>query len=300
MRRLFALAAALLAALAPEAAAQEIALTFDDLPAHDPLPPGETHLGVNRALLKALKEAEAPATGFVNGARTQGDPSAAQVLGLWRKAGHPLGNHTWSHRRLTAADAGAFTDELVRNEALLRPLGPGWRWFRYPYLAEGETPAVRAWARQLLARRGYRVASVTLDFSDWAYNAPYARCRAKGDAAAIAALEDRFMAAAAKSLAQSRALSRRLYGREIPLVLLMHAGAFSARMAPRLLDFFESQGLRFVSLDQAQADPFYRPDLEAQASSEPLTLENAARARGLEVPQGPTTAGLDQVCAETP
>ena len=32
--------------------------------------------------------------------------------------------------------------------------------------------------------RGYRIAAVTMDFSDWAYNDPYARCAAKGDAKA--------------------------------------------------------------------------------------------------------------------
>lgn len=293
MRTALALAAALLAG---PAAAQQIALTFDDLPAHDPLPPGETHLATNKAILKALADARAPATGFVNGARTGSEPATSEVLAAWRAAGHPLGNHTWSHRRLTAADATAFEAEIIRNEALLKPLGEGWRWFRYPFLAEGETPEVRARARGFLAGRGYRVASVTLDFGDWAYNGAYARCRAKGDAAAINALEKRFLAGASDSLDRARALSRQLYGRDIPYVLLMHVGAFDARMAPRLLDLYRNKGVSFVSLEQAQADPFYRVDTEALPSAEPLTLENEARRRGLEVPPGPGVAGLDQVC----
>lgn len=293
MRTALAFAAAL---LATPAAAQPIALTFDDLPAHDPLPKGEDHLETNRAILKALAEAKAPAIGFVNGARTESDPATAAVLELWRAAGHPLGNHTWSHRRLTAADATRFEAEIVRNEALLAPLGEGSRWFRYPYLAEGETPEVRARARGFLAGRGYRVASVTLDFGDWAYNAAYARCRDKGDAAAVVALEARFLAAARDSLDRAKALSRQLYGREIPLVLLMHVGAFDARMAPRLLDLYRKAGATFVSLEAAQSDPFYRLDTQALPSPEPLTLENQARRRGVEPPPGPGVAGLDQAC----
>jgi peptidoglycan/xylan/chitin deacetylase (PgdA/CDA1 family) len=293
MRLALMLAVALLAG---PAAAQQIALTFDDLPAHDPLPPGETHLATNKAILKALAEAKAPATGFVNGARVETEPATAEVLAAWRAAGHPLGNHTWTHRRLTAADATAFEAEIVRNETLLKPLGDGWRWFRYPFLAEGETAEVRARTRGFLAGRGYSVAGVTLDFSDWAYNAPYARCRAKGDAAAIAALEARFLAAAEQSLARSRSLSARLHGRDIPYVLLMHVGAFSARMTPRLLAFYRREGVHFVSLEAAQADPFYAADTKVLPSAMPLTLENAARAAGLEPPPAPSIVGLDQVC----
>ncbi|WP_309092960.1 polysaccharide deacetylase family protein [Phenylobacterium sp.] len=293
MRAALALALALIAA---PAAAQQIALTFDDLPAHDPLPAGESHLSVNRAILRALAEAKAPATGFVNGARVGDDPTGAEVLAAWRAAGHPLGNHTWKHGRLTANDAIAFEAAIVRNEELLKPLGEGWRWFRFPYLAEGETPEVRARARGFLAGRGYRIASVTLDFGDWAYNGAYARCRAKGDAAAIADLEQRFLAAASDSLDRARALSQRLYGRDVPLVLLLHVGAFDARMAPRLLDLYRRKGATFVSLEQAQADAFYRADTGALPRAEPLTLDNEARRRGLPLPPPVGVEGLDKVC----
>ncbi len=293
MRTTLAVAAALLAV---PAVAQPIALTFDDLPAHDPLPRGDSHLETNRAILKALADAKAPAIGFVNGARTESEPATAAVLDLWRAAGHPLGNHTWSHRRLTAADTVAFEAEIVRNEAVLEPTGDGSRWFRYPFLAEGETAEVRARARGFLAGRSYGIASVTLDFGDWAYNAAYARCRDKGDRAAITALEARFMAAAEASLDGAKTLSRRLYGREIPLVLLMHVGAFDARMTPRLLELYRKNGASFVSLDEAQSDPFYRLDTGALPNAEPLTLENEARRRGIDPPPRPGVSGLDAVC----
>lgn len=290
-----ALAAAL---LAQPARAVEVALTFDDLPAHSPLPPGETRAGVARDVLRALERAEAPATGFVNGGFLQAEPDSGLALRLWREAGRPFGNHTWSHLRLTSASAAAFEADVVRNEALLAALAEGrpWRWFRYPFLAEGETPEVRARARSFLQARGYRIASVTLDFGDWAYNDPYARCAARGDAAAVAGLEARFLAAAAESLDRARALSLQAEGREVPLVLLLHLGAFDARMMDRLLDLYRSRGVRFVSLDRALADPFYRADAEALPSPEPLTLEAAVRRQGLEPPHAPSVAGLSELC----
>lgn len=231
MRAWIALAAALLAG---PAAAQDMALTFDDLPVHSDLPPGETRLGVIARLVGGLADAGAPPSyGFVNAAG-EAEAGGAEALRVWRAAGHPVGNHTWSHRRLE--DPAAFEAEVARNEPALKALGGDWRWFRYPFLDEGATPELRAAARRILARRGYRVASVTLSFHDYAWNGPYARCAAKVDQAAIARLEESFLAAADQSLARAKALSREVAGREIPLVLLMHVGAFDARMLPRLLD----------------------------------------------------------------
>jgi peptidoglycan/xylan/chitin deacetylase (PgdA/CDA1 family) len=290
-----ALAAALLAG---PAAAQEVALTFDDLPAHSTLPPGETRVGVAARILGALADAGTPPVyGFVNGVQLEREPASAPVLRLWLAAGHPLGNHTWSHLRLE--DAAAFEDDVIRNELLLDSLlGPGGgRWLRYPFLAEGADPETRSEVRKFLAARGYKVASVTLSFDDYAWNEPYARCAARGDAAAIARLEASYLAAADASLTYSRDLSRAVAGRDIPYVLLMHLGAFDARMLPRLLDLYRQRGVRFVPLEAAMADPFYRADLTSAALPAPTTLEDAARARRLRLPvKGWNPAELDAVC----
>lgn len=292
MRAWLALAAALLAG---PAAAQEMALTFDDLPVHSDLPPGETRLGVIARLVGALADAGAPpAYGFVNAAG-EAEAGGAEALRVWRAAGHPVGNHTWSHKRLE--DPAAFEAEVVRNEPALRALGGDWRWFRYPFLDEGATPELRAAARAILAERGYRVASVTLSFHDYAWNGPYARCAATGDQAAIARLEASYLAAADQTLARAKALSRQTEGREIPLVLLMHVGAFDAHMLPRLLALYRERGVRFVTLEAAMADPFYREDLRAAASPLPATLEAAAAWKGLAAPPDPVPAPeLETIC----
>ncbi|MET0336214.1 MAG: polysaccharide deacetylase family protein [Caulobacter sp.] len=296
MRRLLLGLAASLCAFTAQA--QEVALTFDDLPAHAALPPGETRVGVTARLIAALADAGAPAMGFINGVQTEREPNSAAALDLWRAAGQPLASHTWSHMRLDDHSVAAFEADVARNEPMLKRLmgDEEWRWLRYPYLAEGKTPQQHAEARAMLAKRGYRIAGVTLDFGDWAYNDPYARCVAKGDAAAIAALETRYMAAAEASLTYARTLSKAALGREIPLVLLLHAGAFDARMMPRLLAFYRSEGVRFVSLETATRDAFYAPDVKSSGEVA-TTLENAAKTKDVAVPvQGWSVAGLDGVC----
>jgi peptidoglycan/xylan/chitin deacetylase (PgdA/CDA1 family) len=172
-----------------------------------------------------------------------------------------------------------------------------WRWLRYPYLAEGDTAATRAAGRRFLADRGYKVATVTMGFGDYLYNEPYARCVAKKDSAAIARLESSYLAAADAAIVYSRSLSKALYGHDIPYVLLMHVGAFDARMLPRLLALYRERGFRFVTLEEAESAPFYRSAIDPGLPSSPDSLEAAMTARGLPLPPAPgPNLDLDALC----
>lgn len=297
----FLLIAGLVATPAAAKPKIQVAITVDDLPAHSVLPPGETRVDIAARFLAALKDAKTgPVYGFVNGVQLEREPASAEVLSMWRAAGHPLGNHTWTHLNLNQMDPAAFEAEVARNEPLLEKLAgkTEWRWLRYPFLSEGETPEKRAAARAILKARGYHIASVTLNFDDWAWNTAYARCVAKDDQTAITGLEASYLKAAQDSLAYSRSMSATLYGQDIPYVLLMHLGTFDARMAPRLLALYASLGVSFTPLDKVERHPFYKADFDASPLAAPLTLENAMTARGLTIPQRSLRASaLDGVCA---
>ena len=296
LRVALACAASVMMAAPGMASAQDLALTWDDLPSHSALPQGDTRIGVISRIVAALADAGAPPSyGFINAASVADTP---RVLEIWRASGNLLGNHTWSHINLAQTTTEGFLAEVERNEPTLRALSPDadWRWFRYPFLSEGDTMEKRSAVREWLAANRYRVASMTLNFDDWAWQETYARCVAKDDQAAIANLEASYMKAAADTLGAARRMSKRLYDREIPLVLLMHVGAFSARMAPQLLTYYRDQGMRFVPLEQAEADPFYGPDWRSEASPEPLGLEAAMTNRGLTPERIPQPANLATLC----
>ncbi|RMB28361.1 lysophospholipase L1-like esterase [Sphingomonas sp. PP-F2F-G114-C0414] len=237
-----------------------IALTFDDIPAHGPLAPGQTRADVIRGITTALAAARAPAFGFMNAGFGLDNPAdAAAAIAAWRTAGLPLGNHTYSHGDLAKVGASAFVADIVRNEAPLARVAKGtdWHWFRYPFLSEGKSIADRDAVRNALKARGYRVAAVTMSFDDYNWNPPYAACAAKRDPAAIATLETGYLAAARTAALASRARAKAQLGHDIPYVLLMHVGAFDARMLPRLLSLYASMGFRFVTLAEAETDPYY-------------------------------------------
>jgi peptidoglycan/xylan/chitin deacetylase (PgdA/CDA1 family) len=278
----------------------KMAITFDDLPAHGSFPPGTTRVEIAQKILAALREAGIPPTfGFVNGMATEQHPTDSAALAAWRAAGQPLGNHTWSHMNLNTHSLEEFEAEVNRNERLLKDLmkDADWHWFRFPYLAEGDTPEKRAGARAFLKRGGYKVAGVTMSFSDYLWTEPYFRCRTKSDSKAIHALEDSYLSAADESIEYYRSISRALYGRDIPYVLLLHIGALDAETLPRLLQLYRSKGFTFVTLQEAEADEFYRNSVELELRPGIDSLEGAMTERGLSLPARASYGSLlDAVC----
>ena len=300
MRLVLAAALALTAATAVQAKEKPvIAMTWDDLPSHAALPPGVTRVQVAADLLKAFADAKAPGFGFINGVKTVQEPDSTPVLKMWRDAGQPLGNHTWSHKNIAALTAEQFEAEIAQNEPLLTDLmaDQDWRWLRYPFLSEGDTPEKRLAVRNWLATNHYKIASVTMTFGDWAFSDPYARCVAKGDQAAVAQLEKLYLDGAAAVADRSRAMAKTLFGKDIPYVLLMHGGAFEAHMAPRLMKLYQDKGFGFTTLAQAESHPFYKTDVDPSLPPQPTTLEDALKAKGLPVPANPVdVAAIGAMC----
>jgi peptidoglycan/xylan/chitin deacetylase (PgdA/CDA1 family) len=286
-----ALALILLAAVAATALAAgpaartKVALTFDDLPVHGPLPPGTTRADVARSIVATLKAAKAPATyGFINAKGIQDAPETAEFLDIWRAAGHPLGNHTFSHMDLHTNSVEAFAQDTLANEKTLQASmgSQDWHWFRYPYLREGETAEKRRAVAAFLKDHGYRVAEVTLSFDDYAYNDPYARCLAAKDSAGVEWLKESYASRAAAELSGGREEARRLYGHDIGHVMLLHVGAFQMVMLPRLMEMIDQHGFDLVTLAEAQSDPAYTAsESDVPTKSGSTLLERTRMARGL-------------------
>lgn len=277
---------------------------MDDLPAHGPRVDGLTWLTIHERLLDAFASHEVPQVyGFVNADKMEHSPELRKPLEAWTAAGHPLGNHTYSHPSLRQIGLDDYFADIAKNEPLLDALalnGSRTPTFRYPYLLEGmsreDTIAIRAH----LDGRGYRTAPVTVDFYDWAFNAAFARCTAAGNARAVKAIEKTYMAHALEMLAWSDAAAQALYGRRIPHVLLIHSGAINAGLIEPLLEAMESAGVEWISLDDALADPAYAETFVHNGRNQGTLLDQKIDTEGAEHPPRHThpRALLEAMCTK--
>ena len=243
-----------------------VALTFDDLPAVGSLPPGENRTDILTKLANELTANHLAGTyGFINAAKLVNDLDGQQALRVWVDAGMNVGSHTWSHMSLSNNSAEAFDNEIALNEPALREYAGArdWHWFRYPFLWEGDTVEKRRAVRAYLKEHGYRVAQVSLDFEDYAWNDAYSRCSAKGDEGAISWLKQSYLDIAAEYVRLGREEQLIAFGHEIPNVLLLHATAFTTLMLPDLLEQLKSEGFQLAALPDVEKDPAYAMDPDA-------------------------------------
>lgn len=135
---------------------RRVALTFDC---------GWTPRGAVEKLLETLDEREAPATFFLTGPFIEAHPGSVRAIA---RAGHSLGNHTWSHPHCPRLDAPSIYRELRRVEDAVTSLtGRSTRpWWRPPY-GERDRRVLRA-----AAAVGYRSAYWTIDSLDWTTDPP--------------------------------------------------------------------------------------------------------------------------------
>ena len=226
--------------------AGEVAVTFDDLPANPAIAP---------RLLRAIVRARVPAIGFVNENKLTSD-AHIDVLKHWHAAGLDLGNHTYSHRDLHVIGADAFTRDIMRGEEVTTAiLGSRPTWFRHPFLHTGNTLEAKQEVEEFLARRGYRIAPVTLDNSEWIFARAYDLAK---DAAARKRIGQAYIVYMDAKLAYFEDQSRKLFGRDIRHILLVHANALNADWFGALAKSMKKRGYAFITLDGALEDPAYR------------------------------------------
>ncbi|OPZ13025.1 MAG: Polysaccharide deacetylase [Alphaproteobacteria bacterium ADurb.BinA280] len=266
---------------APSVAAQTLALSFDDGPhLHDT--PILSAAGRNTALLAALARHQAKAILFVTANNGANQPEGLALARAWGEAGHVIGNHTMSHLDLNSAATtlAAYQQEVLDCDAVIRDL-PGYRrWFRFTYLREGNTPEKRDGMRALLKAQGYRNAYVTLDTSDWRFNALLVQILLAHPDADVQPIKVQYIAHVLQRAAAYRALAQQLQGRDIPQMLLLHHNLINALWLDEVLSALKAQGWTFVDPETAFADPIYRLEPDRPVAGQSLLL-SMARVLGL-------------------
>jgi uncharacterized protein (TIGR02246 family) len=245
----------------PAAATRPLLVTVDDLPigggGHSS---PEERARITRGLLAVLQRHAVKAVGLVTWGNVTSEADL-ELLELWLEAGHELGNHSNRHLSYTATSALDYIADIdyarSRLAALLAARGRTLRFFRFPFLREGNTEAKLDAMRAYLERTGQRNLPVTIDHQDWSFEDPWVAARRAGDAKAMARVAADYQSAVRLSVRHHEARGDELFGRPVPQVLLLHANEVGAAQWDALFSWLAETGHRFAGADEVLGDPAF-------------------------------------------
>ncbi len=242
----------------------EVAFTFDD-PTTEGCGPF-TWRDINVRMLAALDIAKLKAILFVVGKRVD-TPDGRKLISEWDRAGHLIGNHTYSHANFNSSDNDAdgfqkttlagFEADAIKNESLIRSCQHFTRLFRYPYFKEGDTVEKRDGMRSFLQKRGYRVGRATIDASDWAIADRLKKCVEAQPHKDVAGYRDFFLQHIWERAQFYDSLALRVLGRPVRHTVVLHHNALNALFLGDLITMFRSKGWKPVDADYAFKDDVY-------------------------------------------
>ena len=250
----------------PEQAKRLMAITVDDLPVAQPSWHDDRQMDrITTDLLATFGEHRVPAVGFVNERKLEVDGEIdtfrTGILRRWLDAGLELGNHGYSHLDLHRVPPEIWKADVVRGEPetrkLLEASGGRLRFFRHPFLHAGMSVGVQTEMEEFLRSRGYTVAPVTIDNSEWIYGRAYSYAYNANDEELKQRIGRDYLRYMLDVVSFYEGQSEAIVGRAIPHVLLVHAYALNADWLDELLTEIEGRGYRWISLDEALEDPVY-------------------------------------------
>lgn len=212
----------------------------------------------NQSILDTLQANSIKAALFVIGRNIESD-EGKQLLSSWDKAGHLIGNHTYSHRNYNAPEARIedYQQDILRAEALLKEFPRFRKYFRFPMLKEGDTAVKRDAMRAFFAKHGYRNGHVTIDNSDWAIDQRLT-ARLKKDANAdVKPYRDFYLEHMWARSEYYDQLARRVTGRPVKHTVLVHFNLLNGLFLGDLILMYKAKGWQPIDAEEAFTDPVF-------------------------------------------
>jgi hypothetical protein len=232
----------------------QMAITLDDFNWFDA--PRLTAEERNRALLDALRAHRIKAAMFVCG-KFVDNATGQRLLSAWDQDGHMIGNHSYTHLYYHDVSFERFSQDLLRGEGVIKQHPQFRKFFRFPYLKEGDTIAKRDGMRAFLKEHGYRNGHVTIDASDWYVDQRLRARLAKNAKADLAPYRDYYLNHLWERALYYNDLSQKVLGRSVKHTLLLHHNVINGLLLGDCLSMFERKGWKLINAEEAYTDPLF-------------------------------------------
>lgn len=262
-----------------QAETKEIAITIDDLPfvgtTHNK--PGNLRREKERfmLMLESIKKHQVPAVGFVVAGTIEKDQW--QLLEAFHDAGLTIGNHTHTHANLNRTPAQKYIDDIAKADHVLEPLMKGPKFFRYPYLAEGNG-STKEKVREFLWQNNYIIAPVTVDSKDFKFNQRLLSIHWRSRQNHINRIKNQYLNYIWKQTIRAEKIAG---DKPIKQILLIHANYLNAYVMDDLIQMYKDKGYTFITLEEALKPVAAEPSKLISAPTIPSHKQINAEKQGL-------------------
>lgn len=220
-----------------------ISITIDDLPFV-----GESRNFHLNMMIETLIKEQVSATGFIIASEVHKDNW--DTLQKFRDAGFGLGNHTLTHANLSALNANGYQHEIQAADKILTPFLTKPKYFRYPYLAMSSGQK-REDILCFLAKKHYRIAPITVDTKDFAFNQRLFAVPEFDRRAYLEELKPFYLDFIWQQTILAEEHNAYHHNTQQAQILLIHANLLNAYVLPDIINLYKQKGYTFVSLQDA-------------------------------------------------
>lgn len=230
---------------------QEIALTFDDAPRRN-----EAYFtGAYRTevLLKKLKKLNIHEVAFFC-VPSHFTMHNKHRITSYSKAGHIIANHSYTHPRCSKTNTADYIADIKKADNYLHGITNFKRWFRFPYLDEGQVVSKRDSIRKALYDMSYRNGYVTVDTYEWYLNYLLEQALKQQQAVNYSLLRDIYINHIWSSIQFYDSLAIATLGRSPRHVLLLHENDLTTLFITDLVELIRNEGWKIISPTKAYTD----------------------------------------------
>jgi peptidoglycan-N-acetylglucosamine deacetylase len=236
-------------------AAQNITITLDNPNSKStPLLSPEER---DKKILAALNKNNLKIVLFAQGKQID-NPQGTSLLKRWNKAGHTIGNHTYSHLTMNEITEKQDEEDSLRNEKILQKYSNFKKIFRFPFLKEGDTLAKRDAFRTFLHDHHYEFGSVTIDTSDWYISDRLEKKLAQNPKADLAPYRKYYLDHIWSKAQYYDNLAVQVTGRSPNHTLLIHHNLLNSLFLGDVIQMFKDKGWNLINADEAFRDPVFK------------------------------------------
>ena len=267
--------------------ATQFSITMDDFYWRNPVK--QTAQERNQSILDTFSKHSIKAAAFVIGRNVEHQDGKA-LIAAWDKAGHLIGNHTYSHREFHAPEVElkAYEEDVLRAEGLLKEYAHFRKYLRFPMLKEGDTLAKRDGMRTFMSENGYRNGHVTIDNSDWAIDQRLTARLKKEPNADLKPYRDFYLEHMWARAEYYDSLARRVAGRPVKHTILTHFNLLNGLFLNDVIEMLKGKGWQPIDAEDAFTDSVFLAQPKVLPAGESiiwsLAKENGTIAKTLRYP----------------